>query len=214
MAENKKTKEEVKIEAEAVLDCLDWDILIMTKDFKVLFANKTFLNKIGMDRSGAIGQCCYKITHHIDQPCQPPHDPCPLEEMLKTNKPTAEIHTHFTKNNEKFLASTIVAPLEGFGQDAFLHVSMPMEKVTVKSAEVKPALDKALYILNVVNLYQKQMQEMKTKSNEVTQMKSELEMKIEELEKFNNLVVGRELKMMELKKKIQELEEKCAQGKK
>jgi PAS domain S-box-containing protein len=50
--------------------------------------------------------------------------------------------------------------------------------------------------------------EIKKKEAQVQQSKKELEEKIEEMEKFNKLVVGREIKMTELKERIRELEEK------
>jgi len=46
------------------------------------------------------------------------------------------------------------------------------------------------------------------KQKELESSKSDLQTKNEELEKFNKLAVGRELKMVELKRKIKELEEK------
>ena len=48
----------------------------------------------------------------------------------------------------------------------------------------------------------------KTLEVKVKQRTKELESKNKELEKFNKLAVGRELKMIELRKKIKELEEK------
>ena len=51
-----------------------------------------------------------------------------------------------------------------------------------------------------MNLYQEQLKEIKEKT------KKELEEKIGRLEKFNKLTVGRELRIIELKEKIQELE--------
>ncbi|MCK5281893.1 MAG: hypothetical protein KAK00_00655 [Nanoarchaeota archaeon] len=50
--------------------------------------------------------------------------------------------------------------------------------------------------------------ELGKKSKELEKSKKELENKVLELEKFNTLSVGRELRMVELKKKIKELEEK------
>ena len=46
------------------------------------------------------------------------------------------------------------------------------------------------------------------------QIEEKLEVKILELEKFEKIAVGRELKMVELKKKIKELEEKLREMKK
>lgn len=192
----------VKIEAEVVLDCLEWDILIMSRDFKVYFANQAFLDKTGITKEEAVtDNYCYKITHHLEQPCQPPNDTCPLEEAIRTGKPTIETHTHFGKNNEKFLANTVVAPLTSFGRDVFLHVSMTVKDAENMKEETEGALKKTLYIINVISVYQQQMQELKA-------TKSELESKVNELEKFNKLVVGREMKMIELKNKIKKLEKK------
>lgn len=205
MAENEiKSKEEncgiIKIEAEVVLDCLEWDILILTREFKVLFANKAFLDKVKMRKCDAIDSFCYKITHHLEKPCQPPHDTCPLEEMMKTGKPAIETHTHFTKNNEEFLANTVVTPLEHFGEGVFLHVSMPIKNIEAKNEEIEMALSKTAYILNVINVFQKQVQELKV-------TKRDLEEKFGELERINNLAVGREMKMIQLKEEIKRLKD-------
>lgn len=200
----------IKIEAEAVLDCLDWDILILDRNFHVLFANKAFLEKVGMEKCDALSQCCYKITHHIDKPCQPPHDTCPLEEMFKTGKPAIETHTHFTNDNQEFLANTVTAPLEGFGGEMFLHLSIPIKSIENRKEETEIALNKALYILNMVVVYQRQMDELKAKREELEKTKVEMEAKVAELERFNKLVVDREIKMIELKKKMKEIEENNA----
>jgi HAMP domain-containing protein len=44
--------------------------------------------------------------------------------------------------------------------------------------------------------------------NKVQKSEKQLQSKVEELEKFNKMVVGRELKMIELKKRVRELEDK------
>jgi hypothetical protein len=206
----------IEVEAAVVLDCLEWDIIILDRDFKVIFANKAFLDKSGMSLEEATRSFCYKITHHLDEPCKPPYDTCPLEEMIRTGKPAIETHTHFRKNNETFLANTVTAPIKGLsserfltntivspmkslGTDIFLHVSIVVKDPKKSKEEVANALEKTSYVLEVINTYQFQMEEMKN-------MRKNLESKLEELEEFNRLAVGREMKMMELKERIKELE--------
>lgn len=200
--QNKTKQKAVKIEAEAVLDCLDWDILVLDRDFQVFFANKAFLNKSGKSRFDVCEGFCYKLTHHLEEPCKPPHDTCPLEEMIKTGKPAVETHTHFGKNDEKFLANVVVAPMKGLEGEFFLHVSMPVKDPAAMKEETEKALERTMYILNVVDLFQKQMHELETTKNE-------LETKLVEVEKFNQLSVDREMKMIELKNRIAELEKKA-----
>ena len=60
-----------------------------------------------------------------------------------------------------------------------------------------------------VNARTTELQELIEKRGEVIQEKTkELQQRLAELERFQRLVVGRELKMIELKKKIKELEKR------
>jgi hypothetical protein len=49
-------------------------------------------------------------------------------------------------------------------------------------------------------------EESNRRSEDLAKSKEELERKVEEFERLNRLAVGRELKMIELKKRIEELE--------
>lgn len=190
-----------KNEIETILDCLDWDIMVINKNFDILFANKKLLEKIKITRNEAMAQHCYEITHHIDRPCQSPNDICPLEKMFETGHPTLETHTHFDKNGEGYLANTITAPLESFGQDAYLHLSIPVKDVGTRKEETETALDKTLGILKIIGMHREKVQDLNNKKTELEGTKKELESKIEELEKFRKLTVEREMRMIELKQK-------------
>lgn len=201
MAEENSTKNDVVINAEVgiVLDCLEWEILILDRQFKVHFANRAFLRKTGLIESEAVGNSCHKITHHLTEPCQPPNDTCPFEEMKKTGRPSVETHKHFDRNNQQFLANTVVAPLEGCGEGIFLHISMLVKDENMMKEETESALEKTLSILKIINAYQQQMRELNVTKNE-------LETRIGELEKISKQSSEQEIKMAELKERIKELE--------
>lgn len=201
----------LKLEAELVLDCLDQEILVISKDFEVLYANSTFLQKIGRSKEEVTGKFCYEITHNRSSICEPPKDPCPISKLIETNQPTIEVHTHLDKNNKEFFVNVVAAPIM---QDdlcvGYLHIAMPTKSKTLQTTDMTDAMQRTQDILNVIELYQKQMTDIKSKSEEIEKTKNDLEKKMEELEKFNNLTAGRELKMIELKKRIQELKSKLA----
>jgi hypothetical protein len=201
---------DTRIEAGLVLDCLDFDILIVSEDYRILFANKAFLSKIRMAKGDVIGKHCYEITHHIKSPCKPPSDPCPLAEVMKTERPAVEVHAHLSKDNKKFLVNVTAAPIMEEGKRVgFLHIALPVDTKEKRADSLRVALGKTMDVLNVVNLYQRQMTDLKEKTSVLEKTKKDLELKIEALEKFSRFTVGREVKMVELKSRIAELESHC-----
>ena len=182
--------------SELLFNSLDLDIMLVSKDFKILFANDTFLKLFGMKREDVVGRHCYEVTHGNSSPCKPPKDPCPIQSVIRTGKPVVVTHTHSTKKGKKLVNITACA-LNNGNSHCFLHIAIPASESKVES--MKEAMKKTKNLLDVLRLYQNQLDELK-------KTKQTLEKKVDELEKFNKLTVGRELKMIELKKKIKKLE--------
>ncbi|OGI27055.1 MAG: hypothetical protein A2359_01775 [Candidatus Moranbacteria bacterium RIFOXYB1_FULL_43_19] len=201
------TDKRLKIEAELVLDCLDQEILIISKDFEILFANATFLEKTGRSKEEVLGKFCYAMTHNRTSKCEPPRDPCPIEKLTQTSQTAVEVHTHLDKEGKEFLVNVVASPIVQKGKHiGYLHLAMPVKSKVLQKSDMETALKRSQYILEVIDLYQKQMTELKRKAEEIRKTKEQLENKIVELERYNTLTTGRELKMLELKKRIRELE--------
>ncbi len=201
----------LKIEAELVLDCLDQEILVISKDFKVLYANAAFLEEINSSKEKVLEKFCYAVTHNRTSKCEPPNDPCPILKLIETGQPTVEVHTHLDKNGEKFFVNVAAARIM---QDeecvGYLHVAIPTKNKTLQKNDMAGAMRRTQDILEVIDLYQKQINDIKSKAKEIEKTKKDLEKKIADLEKFNELTVSREMKMIELKKRIKELEKSRA----
>jgi FtsZ-binding cell division protein ZapB len=208
--EDLKNLKITKLESEAVLNCLDFEIMILDKNFKIIFANDALLEKYNVKRGQVINNYCYKITHVRTAPCEAPHDPCPVQKVKETGKPDVEFHTHFSKkDNGEFYANVTAAPITNLKDEPlFLHIALPAESKKKKEESIKAAMKKTLDVLQVVQLYQMQIEELKEKTKALELTKKDLEQKIKQLEIFNKTTVGRELRMIELKKQIRDMEQK------
>jgi PAS domain S-box-containing protein len=87
------------------------DVMIIGSDYRILDVNETLLNKLGLERKETVGRYCYEITHRLAMPCSGVDHKCPLEETLKTRKPTMETHIHKDKDDKNVYYSISAYPL-------------------------------------------------------------------------------------------------------
>ncbi|MFA5795464.1 MAG: ATP-binding protein [Candidatus Brocadiia bacterium] len=121
---------------ERVNEGISESIMLLTPDLRVLWTNKTLRNSTHLSEEELIGDFCYRVTHHLDQPCQPPHDTCPIAEMFKTGKPVKAIHTHYDKEGNKFYAEVTAFPVHDSkgGISQIIHVARDVTE-RIKSEE-------------------------------------------------------------------------------
>ena len=106
-----------------ILDNVHEEIMLLDRDFRVLWANKGLLDKYGAEAE-ILGDYCYKVTHNIDHVCQPPHDICPVEETLRKGAPCTVVHTHFDRHGKKIYAEVTAYPVYDDGAiNEFIHIS-------------------------------------------------------------------------------------------
>ena len=87
------------------------DVMIIGSDYRILDINETLLKKLGLERKDAVGRHCYEITHRLSAPCSGEDHQCPLDETLKTRRPSKETHVHKDKNNNNIYYSISAYPL-------------------------------------------------------------------------------------------------------
>ena len=86
-------------------------IFLLTKDFKIVWANKAAEKETGLKLEELIGNYCYKATHHLESPCSPPNDSCPVCVLHETGKPATEEHIHFDSRNQKIVVEVSAYPV-------------------------------------------------------------------------------------------------------
>jgi PAS domain S-box-containing protein len=301
----------IKQMLEKIMGSITDGVLLLSRDFKIIWANRAIQKQTGYKMEEIVGNYCYKLTHHRESPCKPPHGVCPIEEVIKTGKPITVIHTHFDSKGNKFFVEVTAYPIRDRKGEIiqFVHVSRNVtsrkkaeekvrkekeftltlikrlkegfavidqegKQILVNDAlckmtgyskkelinekppfkywaeeglkDINEAFEKTLkgvedtyelifkrkdgkrFIASVsprktvdpdgntiffatiedITKRKKAEEELRRKTEELEKSKEELERKVNELERFNKLAIGRELKMIELKKRIKELEEK------
>ncbi len=123
-AEEKLT--ESKQMLEDITQGINESILLISKDFRILWANKAALRLTGLSTEELVGNYCYKATHHREQPCEPPLDPCPAYKLLKTGYPSVEEHTHYDKDGNKLFVEVSAYPIRNASSEIvnFVHTSI------------------------------------------------------------------------------------------
>ncbi|PWB50686.1 MAG: hypothetical protein C3F06_11495 [Candidatus Methanoperedenaceae archaeon] len=100
ITESRKARELIRRSkefAETVLNSINDSIsIINVMDFSIIDSNKAFLEQNGLSKEDVIGKKCYEITHNKYTACS--QDECPLQETLRTGKPSIAEHIHPGRN--------------------------------------------------------------------------------------------------------------------
>ncbi len=93
-----------KCDAEKVLGALDVPVIVVDRDYNVIFSNIPI-------KKGK----CYQIFHKYPRPCHTVGEECPLKHVLSTGKSTRVLHVH-SKNDENIFVEVYGAPLYKNGE--------------------------------------------------------------------------------------------------
>lgn len=116
---------------ETIAEGVEEGVMLLSRDFKILWANKKIIQMSGLKKDEMINKTCYEVTHHIAHPCRPPLDLCPIDEVLTTGKSKNIEHKHSDKDGNEFIVEVIVHPIkdEEGNIQRFIHIS---RDITVK----------------------------------------------------------------------------------
>ncbi len=109
---------------ESIVDGIKEQIILVSKDFKILWANKTFLEQFRCTRQELSGNFCYAVTHNRKSPCQPPNDICPILASMQKGEPKTEVHIHHGPGGE-FFSEVSAYPIKNDKGEIveFVHIS-------------------------------------------------------------------------------------------
>ncbi|MFH1441464.1 MAG: ATP-binding protein [Candidatus Omnitrophota bacterium] len=123
---------------------IDEEIMLIDDKFKVLWVNKKTRELSHLEEKEVIGSYCYKLTHHLDEPCKEPLDICPILDISKRKQKIGVLHTHFDKEGRPFYVEVIAHPLpDEKGQiTRFIHISRDVTERMKMIKEIEEAKNK------------------------------------------------------------------------
>jgi PAS domain S-box-containing protein len=129
-------------------------ILLLSTDYKVIWANRAALEESGYTLEEIRGECCYSITHHRDTPCNPPDEPCPIDSVLKDGKPHTIVHTHQGANGESRYVEVTAYPIRDDSGEIvkYIHVSKDITERKRTEEEINKAYQSQQVINSLLNI--------------------------------------------------------------
>lgn len=110
-------------------DLIREDVIVISKDYKIMDINDSMLQRIGIGLEEAAGRYCYEITHHQNVPCSGNEHPCPLQQAIKTKMPSQATHIHLDKDGNPIHYSITCYPLyEGGDVIGAIEISRDISK--------------------------------------------------------------------------------------
>ncbi|MBF0592909.1 MAG: PAS domain-containing protein [Nitrospirae bacterium] len=115
------------------------EIILLSKDFKILWANNAVLQNRASTVNEIIGMSCYNLTHHSDVSCNSPDDPCPVKEFYRTGQPTPVTHVHHKANGSISFVEVEAYPiLDHRGEiNEFVYVSKDITERVKREEDIR-----------------------------------------------------------------------------
>ncbi len=98
------------LNATDILDTISDGVIVIDENYKIVYANKRFLDDAGIPSSEVIGGYCYKVSHFRDEPCDPLLESCSIEEVIKKGKTVKVIHGHYGHLNKEIAVEINSSP--------------------------------------------------------------------------------------------------------
>jgi len=191
----------------SILECMDINTLLVSREHKILYANKYYLTTTGFDIDHVIGSYCYQIICNKNiqksKSCS-----CPFDTIFETKKPLITTGTFIDKDKNEYLAHTIVSLIRiSDMEEACLYMIIPVRDKIHMEIESSQALIKSQNLLDIIVQNEHKNDEIKRIDGEMKKIRDMLIKKNEELNSMYTDMISRENKMTELKKEIIELKE-------
>ncbi len=121
-----------------ILETVDEGFIVIDRDYRIISANKAYLDQVKIPREKVIGRHCYEISHRLAVPCHKMGEECAVKRTFDTGEPHTALHIHHDKEKNFIYAETKSYPLK----DAAGHTVSAIE--IINNATEKKKLEEQL----------------------------------------------------------------------
>lgn len=107
----------------AFLDYLPEPRIVMGRDYRIVAANRAYLDEFSSGGS-LIGRTCHEVSHHFTVPCDQAGEACPLGSCQKKGTPEKVLHLHHTPHGEEHVAVEVMPIHDSDGQIRYFVETM------------------------------------------------------------------------------------------
>lgn len=98
----------------SLFDSFEEEVVVIDKNYRIVYANRKYAEDMGYrSPEEVVGNFCYVVSHHRDEPCEGECHPCPLKEIERHGRSVNVVHTHYTHDNRELPVEICAFPIEG-----------------------------------------------------------------------------------------------------
>ena len=90
-------------DVQAIIDAICDPAIVLSRDYRIVFANSAYVERYGMDTRRPGQRLCYEVSHGNSVPCDRAGEHCPLAECLATGETARVLHVHHTPGGEEYV---------------------------------------------------------------------------------------------------------------
>jgi PAS domain S-box-containing protein len=94
-----------------ILESVDVSIIVIDPAYRIVSANRAYLDMVGLPIEKVTGRRCNEISHHMDDPCFESGVDCVVKNTFETGKPHTAMHMH-KKGDKPFYVETKSFPMK------------------------------------------------------------------------------------------------------
>ena len=101
------------IDLQSLVDSHDQPFVVIDSDYRIVAINNAYERVFGTDREAAVGEFCYRVSHHNEAPCHESGEDCPHLNLFEIGKRDSCEHTHYDINKQVCKVRVTAYPLRG-----------------------------------------------------------------------------------------------------